>query len=132
MKHLLLAVALWLSFALGATAQDTDIRSTIRQQLDAFVAEDVEQAFQFASPTIKNVFRTPQMFGHMVQHGYPMVWKPGPVVFLSLEEREGRLFQNVMIEDRSGRTHLLEYKMLQVDGGWQIDGVRLLNIGTVA
>ncbi len=127
MKTLTLAAALWLGLAMGAVAQSNDIRQTIRSQLDAFKSDDFATAYDYASPTIKNVFRNPEMFGHMVQHGYPMVWRPGAVVFLDLEEREGRQFQPVIIEDRSGKVHVLEYKMIEIDGQWQIDGVRLLD-----
>ncbi|MCT4579141.1 DUF4864 domain-containing protein [Donghicola sp.] len=127
MKTLTLAAALWLGLAMGAVAQSDDIRQTIRSQLDAFKSDDFATAYDYASPTIKNVFRNPEMFGHMVQHGYPMVWRPGAVVFLDIEERDGRVFQPVMIEDRSGKVHVLEYKMIQIENEWQIDGVRLLD-----
>ncbi|SCM65970.1 DUF4864 domain-containing protein [Donghicola eburneus] len=127
MKTLTLAAALWLGLAMGAVAQSDDIRQTIRSQLDAFKSDDFATAYDYASPTIKNVFRNPEMFGHMVQHGYPMVWRPGAVVFLDIEERDGRIFQPVMIEDRSGKVHVLEYKMIQIENEWQIDGVRLLD-----
>ena len=127
MKTLTLAAALWLGLAMGAVAQSDDIRQTIRSQLDAFKSDDFATAYGYASPTIKNVFRNPEMFGHMVQHGYPMVWRPGAIVFLDIEERDGRIFQPVMIEDRSGKVHVLEYKMIQIENEWQIDGVRLLD-----
>lgn len=127
MKTLTLAAALWLGLAMGAVAQSDDIRQTIRSQLDAFKSDDFAGAYDYASPTIKDVFRNPEMFGHMVQHGYPMVWRPGAVVFLDIEERDGRIFQPVMIEDRSGKVHVLEYKMIQIENEWQIDGVRLLD-----
>ncbi|SFQ55819.1 DUF4864 domain-containing protein [Donghicola eburneus] len=127
MKTLTLAAALWLGLAMGAVAQSDDIRQTIRSQLDAFKSDDFATAYDYASPTIKNVFRNPEMFGHMVQHGYPMVWRPGAVVFLDIEERDGRIFQPVMIEDKSGKVHVLEYKMIQIENEWQIDGVRLLD-----
>lgn len=77
MKTLTLAAALWLGLAMGAVAQSDDIRQTIRSQLDAFKSDDFTAAYDYASPTIKNVFRNPEIFGHMVQHGYPMVWRPG-------------------------------------------------------
>lgn len=126
MKTLALAAALWLGMAIGAVAQQDDIRQTIRNQLDAFKSDDVATAYDYASPSIKNVFRNPEVFGHMVEHGYPMVWRPGAVVFLELEERDGRMFQPVMIEDKSGIVHVLEYKMIQIEDAWQIDGVRLI------
>lgn len=132
MKTLYLAAALWLGLAFGAAAQQDDIRTTIRNQLDAFKSEDVEQAFTYASPTIQGIFREPELFGHMVEHGYPMVWKPGAVVFLGLETKGGAYLQTVMIEDAQGTVHLLEYKMIELEGRWQIDGVRLLEKGTVA
>ncbi len=126
MKTLALAAALWLGMAMGAVAQQDDIRQTIRSQLDAFKSDDVATAYNYASPSIKNVFRNPEVFGHMVQHGYPMVWRHGAVVFLELEERDDRMFQPVMIEDTSGKVHVLEYKMIRIEDAWQIDGVRLL------
>jgi hypothetical protein len=106
--------------------RNTEIESTIQRQLDAFLADDFGTAFTFASPGIKGIFGTPERFGQMVQRGYPMVWRPGAVRYLDLRQERGRLVQRVMITDQEGRLHLLEYQMLPMGGGWQIDGVQVL------
>ena len=35
----------------------------------------------------------------------------------------------MLVTDRAGAFHVLEYEMLQGDQGWRIDGVRLLQEG---
>lgn len=111
---------------LPAAAQDSAMQQTILNQLDAFKADDFERAFTFASPTIKGIFMTPQNFGAMVTQGYPMVHRPGAVRMLEARDVAGNLWQKVMITDQSGRTHILDYQMVETAEGWQINGVQLL------
>lgn len=112
--------------ALPALAQEAPIQSTIQSQLDAFKAEDFARAFTYASPTIKGIFGSPENFGAMVVQGYPMVAQPSAVQMLELREVAGNLWQRVMITDMQGRTHLLDYQMVETAEGWQINGVQLL------
>ena len=118
-------IALW-GWTAPATAQDRGIEDTIGQQLDAFKADDVGAAFEFASPTIKNIFRTPENFAAMVQQGYPMVWRPAEVTYLEQREIAGVIWQKVRITDGAGRIHILDYQMIRSSDGWQINGVQLL------
>ena len=67
----------------------------------------------------------------MVRQGYPMVWHPGAVRFADLAEQDGRTLQRVLVTDETGTLHVLEYSMVSVDGAWRIDGVRLLQEGSV-
>ena len=113
-------------------AQDRGIEDTITRQLDAFKADDFGAAFEFASPTIKNIFRTPENFGAMVRQGYPMVWRPGAVTYLEQREIAGAIWQKVQIVDGAGRVHILDYQMIQTPEGWQINGVQLLKQPDVA
>ena len=115
-----------LMFAFPAAAQDVPIQSTIQSQLQAFQADDFATAFTFASPTIKGIFGTPENFGRMVVQGYPMVHRPAAVKMLELREVAGALWQRVMITDAGGRTHLLDYQMVERAEGWQINAVQLL------
>jgi hypothetical protein len=62
----------------------------------------------------------------MVRQGYPMVWRPGSVRYLELEEKMGQLYQKVLITDANGVPHLLEYQMIETAEGWQINGVQIL------
>lgn len=123
MLSLSLAVLAWVPKAM---AQEAPIRETIQSQIDAFQNDDFAQAFTFASPNIKSLFGTPENFGLMVRQGYPMVHRPADVKMLDLRTVDGRLWQRVMITDQQGRTHMLDYQMIETAEGWQINGVQLL------
>lgn len=112
--------------ALPVSAQEEPIQQTIQNQLDAFEADDFARAFTFASPMIKGMFGTPENFGAMVTEGYPMVHRPGAVTMLELRTVAGNLWQRVMITDEAGKTHLLDYQMIEGPDGWQINAVQLL------
>ncbi len=127
MKKGFLAAVFVLGTALGAQAQDADIRATIDSQFEAFRADDFATAFTFASPSLQTLFQTPQNFGRMVTQGYPMVWRPAGVAYLELSERDGTYFQKVEIKDAEGRLHYLEYRMQQTPDGWRISGVQILD-----
>ncbi len=120
-----LIAALWI-VALPVNAQEKGIEDTISGQLEAFKADDFGTAFDFASLMIKNIFRTPENFGAMVQQGYPMVWRPAEVTYLEQREVGQEIWQKVRITDGAGRIHILEYQMIAVPDGWQINGVQLL------
>lgn len=109
-----------------APSTSTSIESTIRGQIDAFLADDFTRAFTYASPMIQGVFGTPENFGAMVSQGYPMVRRPTSVRMLEQREVSGQLYQRIMVTDQSGATHMLDYEMIQAGAGWQINGVQLL------
>ena len=121
-----LLACLFMALAFPAVAQEAPIQSTITAQLDAIQRDDFTAAFTYASPTIKRVFGTPENFGRMVREGYPMVYRPGAVKMLELREVAGGLWQRVMITDAGGRTHMLDYQMVEMPEGWQINAVQLL------
>lgn len=127
MKHMLfgLCVIAALAAAPPATAQQEPIRGVISAQIEAFEADDFETAFTYASPTIQGMFGNAQNFGAMVKGGYPMVWRPGDLKFLALEERDGLLWQNVLVRDLQGALHILEYQMQKGADGWKINGVTI-------
>jgi len=118
-------------FALMASAQEVlapnpEIEAAIAGQFDAFLAEDVGTAWQFASPNIQRIFRDAQNFGRMVEQGYPMVWAPAQVDFIDLQSFGGILVQRVQVIDQAGNAHYLGYQMIQIEGGWKINGVQIL------
>ncbi len=125
-----LAIGLLGTTAGGTAAQSGDatgIQSAIRGQMQAFVGDDFESAFAYASPGIRRIFGDAERFGGMVRSGYPMVHRPADIRFLDLREIGGRPWQKVMVRDAGGTFHILDYEMeLGPDGGWRIDGVRLL------
>jgi hypothetical protein len=115
-----------------AQAQGADIQTTIRSQIEAFQADDFASAFEFASPNLRRLFGTSEVFEQMVTKGYPMVWRPAEVRYLDLAEINGDLWQKVLIKDQQGRLHMLGYRMLETDLGWKITGVHLLSHPDVA
>ena len=132
MKRILTALWLGLAFATPAAAQSEAIEDVIAGQFGEFREDDFVAAFDYASPMIQGIFRTPENFGMMVRQGYPMVWRPAEWTFLDLREAGGRLFQRVEVTDAQGATHLLEYRMVETETGWKIDGVMLIKAPGVA
>ncbi len=113
----------------GARGQEAEMQSVISRQIEAFEADDLAAAFGFASPGIQRMFGSPERFGEMVREGYPMVWRPGALRFSGLEAEGGRMVQGVLVTDRSGAVFLLDYHMVEGEGGWLIDGVTLRRAG---
>ena len=110
----------------AAQVEQLPLQDIIRQQLDAFNARDVDLAWTFASPMIQGMFGNPGNFGVMVSEGYPMVWDNSAAKFMAHREVDGRIYQQVMVQDTNGALHVLEYAMIQTAQGWKIDGVSLL------
>ncbi len=109
---------------------DPDIEAVIGGQFDAFRAEDVQEAWQFASPNIQGLFGSPERFGTMVRQGYPMVWNPGEVNFIDLQQLGGLIVQRVEVIDQNGMLHYLGYAMIETENGWRINGVQVLDAPT--
>jgi hypothetical protein len=126
MRNGLYAALLAACLALPAAAQEAPIENTIRSQIDAFLADDFARAFTFASPTIKQMFGTPENFGAMVRNGYPMVYRPADVQMMELREIAGNLWQRVRITDQAGAGWFLDYMMVETAEGWQINAVQIL------
>ncbi|MGH1367128.1 MAG: DUF4864 domain-containing protein [Maritimibacter sp.] len=129
MKQVILICAMVVAIAFPMQAQDgkhAGIRAAISSQIDAFRAGDADTAFSFASPNIQQVFRSPDVFGHMVEQGYPMVWASTGLAFLDLHVDDGQTWQKVQLRDGDGRLHVIDYKMIEHEGAWRIDGVMFL------
>lgn len=105
-----------------AAARDA-IRSVIRQQMDAFLADDGRRAFSFASPRIRRRFQSPDIFMAMVRRGYAPVYRPRQVAFRTLVIEDGRPVQRVLIVGPDNQPVIARYIMQQQpDGRWLIDG----------
>lgn len=126
MRALLLSLLFATGLAAAAPAQDDPVSSVIQRQLDAFLADDFETAFTFASPTIKGIFENPEKFEAMVRNGYPMVHRPAEVEYLDQRPEGDAVYQTVEIVDQSGTAHYLEYEMVETPYGWQINGVKFV------
>lgn len=129
MKQIVLSMLIALAlFIKPASAEERpELQAVITSQMDAFKTDDLERAFEFASPNIQGMFGSPENFGEMVKTGFPMVWRPGSVEFLEARQIAGRLWQKVLIQDGKGALHLLDYQMVKGEDGWRINAVQVLD-----
>ena len=101
------------------------IRAVITDQFDAFLASDLDRAYNHASPMIQRKFPSPEIFGEMVRTGYPMIWRPARTEMLDLVETPNGPVQKVLVEDTAGRLYEADYEMRLIGGEWRINGVYL-------
>ncbi|WP_291729862.1 DUF4864 domain-containing protein [Leisingera sp. F5] len=126
MRSVLFAGVSVFLLAFPAIAQREPVTAVIGSQISAFLNNDTETAFSYASPSIRRIFGTPDRFGEMVRQGYPMVWRPVEVRYLQLRDVAGSLWQRVMVTDEQGAVHLLDYQMINLESGWKINAVHIL------
>ena len=132
MRIFLLVLSFMVCFNASASAQEITIEDVITAQIEAFRQDDVETAFTFASPKIRQLFGSPEHFGKMVRDGYPMVWRPADVSFLRQKMEGGIVYQEMRFFDAAGTGHSFVYEMVQVSGSWKIDGVYQLKSDDVS
>lgn len=130
-RALILSVAIGLATVLPVASQEIlppnpQIEAVIDSQLNAFRAEDVLEAWQYASPSIQGQFGDIQNFGRMVEQAFPMVWQPGQVNFIDLQTLGTMIVQRVEVVDQAGNLHYLGYSMVELAEGWRINGVQIL------
>lgn len=110
-----------------AAADQSEIQSIIRQQVDAFLADNSSTAFSFAAPSIKNMFQTEERFMSMVRQQYPQVFRPRSFEFGRLLDGPSGPVQEVYITGPAGRDWLAIYTLeQQADGSWKISGCYLV------
>jgi Domain of unknown function (DUF4864) len=128
---LALVAALWSASAAAQQAPISEadraaIRSIIEGQEEAFRRDDGATAFGYASPAIREMFSTPDVFMDMVRQGYPMVYRPRLFDFAEIVMKDGRPTQKVRVIGPDGRHHTAFYPMTRLpDGTWRIDGCYL-------
>ena len=103
------------------------IRDVIGSQLDAFLADDEQRAWSYASPGIQQMFRSVDIFMGMVRQGYPPVYRPKARAFEALRTSPDGPEQDVRLTDAAGEDWIAIYTMeQQPDGSWKIAGCRLV------
>jgi hypothetical protein len=107
-------------------ADSASIRGVIEAQMAAFARDDASAAFAFASPAIRAQFGTPDNFLHMVQAGYPPVYRPRSVSFAGARHVQEFIVQEVDLIGPDGAGVRAFYLMeRESDGSWRINGVTL-------
>jgi hypothetical protein len=131
MKKILAAIFIIMLSTTSVSSNETEYQKVIRSQIEAFSNDDMEAAFEFASPSIKSIFGNYIRFGSMVRQGYPMVFRQN-LTFKETKSKNSVAFQNVLIEDLSGDLHLLRYRLILLKGSWKIAGVEFLRTEIMA
>ncbi len=110
------------SFAI-TTDEENEIKFIVNQQLEAFQDDDFEKAYSFASPTIKKMFSSPEVFRKMVIGGYQAVYRPQSIKMGSVEIIKGVTTLKVYLVDPNGEFVTANYMMeKQENGEWLISG----------
>lgn len=104
-----------------ATEDVAAIRNMIIGQIDAFRKDDAVKAFSFAAPKLREIFRTPEIFLHMVKKSYQSVYRPQSYKFRTIQSIDNKVVQPVTVVGPSGITETALYIMeIQPDGSWRI------------
>jgi hypothetical protein len=106
---------------------EADIRSVIEVQLRAFARGDVSKAYAQASPEIRKMFPTQDIFMMMIRAGYRPLITPRNIDFLELVMDQNTPIYRVGIESSDGKRWIAFYRMEQQPGGnWLIAGCVLV------
>lgn len=106
----------------------TDAQSVITKQIEAFLTDDADTAYAFASPSIKSLFPDKDRFFAMVRKSYQPVYRPGNYAFgrSRVVGNGAAVFQEVLIQGKDGLDWSAVYELLrQPDGGYRINGVQM-------
>ena len=130
--RLLALLGVLVGLASGAQAQDvsdadrTAIRDIIQSQVEAFRRDDGDAAFGYASPSIRGMFGSSEIFMDMVRQGYQPVYRPREFDFREIVTLHGQITQKVHVVGPDGQPVTAFYPMTQLpDGTWRIDGCYL-------
>jgi Domain of unknown function (DUF4864) len=130
--RMLVLLGVLVSLVSGAQAQDvsdadrTAIRDIIQSQVDAFRHDDDAAAFALASPSIRGMFGSSDIFMDMVRQGYQPVYRPKEFDFAEIVTLNGQVTQKVHVVGPDGRPVTAFYPMTQLpDGSWRINGCYL-------
>lgn len=109
-------------------AEIAAIRNVILGQLNAFKQDNAEKAFSYAAPEIQRIFRTPQIFLHMVRKAYQAVYSPRSFEFRKTQRIEAQIIQPLAVVGPSGVKETALYVMeKQADGTWKIGACIMAN-----
>ena len=115
-----------LSTARAEEPVDT-VQGVIQSQITAFLNDDAETAYSFASPTIRGKFATQDAFFDMVKKGYAPVYRPGNFAFGRSKVQGDMVVQEVLISGPDGKDWTALYQLLkQPDGSYKINGVHMV------
>lgn len=119
-------MSIYAPLARAAEPVDT-AQSIIQNQIEAFLRDDADSAYSFASPQIKDKFPDKTIFFDMVKRGYAPVYRPGNFAFGRSKVEGETVVQEVLISGPDGKDWTALYFLVkQPDGSYKINGVQML------
>ncbi len=126
----LTALVLWLWVGTPAHGQGgpseaavAGARAVIEAQMEAFKRDDGPAAYAFASPRIKEMFPTPEIFMEMVRTQFAPVYRPRFIEYKPPHGTSDDIMQPLILTGADGVTVLARYALRrQADGSWRIRG----------
>ena len=94
----------------------------IKNQLEAFINKDAEEAFSYAAPMIKLRFDNPDNFMNMVKNYYEPVYNPKQYYFINAKYFEGSVYHQLQIVSQSNLSYLATYSLIKDNDEWKISG----------
>lgn len=133
MRNLIVLLAFFSLMATSSLAEDNlaSARSVIERQIVAFLNDDVDSAYSFATPGVQKLFPEPQRFVDMVKRNYAPVYRPGNYAFgRALSETDGAVIaQELLITGPKRNNWRAVYILLrQTDGAYRINAVRMTRL----
>jgi hypothetical protein len=120
------AVPAGVTFAAGLDPDARAIQKVIRDQMAAFARDDADAAFSFATPAARKRFGNAGHFLDSVKSAYVPVYRPGDIVFLTIERQDPSVIQPVQIGMPDGKVYIAYYEMQRQDNKvWKINGCQL-------
>ena len=99
-----------------------ETENIIKNQIQAFIDKDAEEAFSYASPVIKLRFGNPDNFMSMVKNYYEPVYNPKQYYFIDAKYFEGSVYHKLQIVSQSNLSYLATYSLVKNDNEWKISG----------
>lgn len=128
-RFLILLSFCWLGISASSASESADseaFQKIIKQQMNAFAADNAAEAFSFATNNLKRQFQTPEFFLEMVRRGYQPVYRPKSVTFGLSKVTDIGPTQEVYVTGPKGKNWLAVYSFeKQQDGSWRISGCYL-------
>jgi len=99
-----------------------ETENIIKNQIQAFIDKDAEEAFSYAAPIIKLKFGNPDDFMSMVKNYYEPVYNPKQYYFIDAKYFEGSVYHQLQIVSQSNLSYLATYSLVKNDNEWKISG----------
>lgn len=135
MRKLLAAATVLTILASPVLADEAaDARAVIDRQISAFRSDDGAAAWSLATPRLREIFPSADVFMGMVKSGYAPVYRPKSVTFGRFQAVPGGFAQEVFVVGPDGDGYTALYLLeTQPDGSLRIAGCKLVKAaGTAA